>query len=53
MPPSQPSGFSEGQQIVRGLAVTTSTVRDLLGREPIHLSAWATAHRQELLDQLP
>jgi NAD(P)H dehydrogenase (quinone) len=34
-------------------AVTTSTVQDLLGREPIHLDAWATAHRQELLDQLP
>jgi NAD(P)H dehydrogenase (quinone) len=34
-------------------AVTTSTVADLLGREPIHLSLWATAHRQELLDQLP
>lgn len=34
-------------------AVTTSTVQDLLGREPIHLSSWAAAHRQELLDQLP
>ncbi|MET9474915.1 NmrA family NAD(P)-binding protein [Streptomyces sp. NPDC002922] len=34
-------------------AVTTSTVQDLLGREPIHLASWATAHRQELLDQLP
>jgi uncharacterized protein YbjT (DUF2867 family) len=34
-------------------AVTTSTVQDLLGREPIHLSSWASAHRQELLDQLP
>ena len=34
-------------------AVTTSTVQDLLGREPIHLEPWATAHRQELLDQLP
>jgi uncharacterized protein YbjT (DUF2867 family) len=34
-------------------AVTTSTVQDLLGREPIHLGSWATAHRQELLDQLP
>ncbi|WP_331744219.1 NmrA family NAD(P)-binding protein (plasmid) [Streptomyces sp. NBC_01136] len=33
-------------------AVTTSTVRDLLGREPIHFGSWATAHRQELLDQL-
>jgi len=33
-------------------AVTTSTVQDLLGREPIHLGSWATAHRQELLDQL-
>ncbi|MGW6158906.1 NmrA family NAD(P)-binding protein [Streptomyces sp. NPDC055144] len=33
-------------------AVTTSTVQDLLGREPIHLEAWATAHRQELLDQI-
>jgi NAD(P)H dehydrogenase (quinone) len=34
-------------------AVTTSTVQDLLGREPTHLASWATAHRQELLDQLP
>jgi NAD(P)H dehydrogenase (quinone) len=33
-------------------AVTTSTVQDLLGREPIHLESWATAHRQELLDQI-
>ncbi|MET8331674.1 NmrA family NAD(P)-binding protein [Streptomyces sp. NPDC005181] len=33
-------------------AVTTSTVQDLLGREPIHLGSWATAHRQDLLDQL-
>jgi uncharacterized protein YbjT (DUF2867 family) len=33
-------------------AVTTSTVEDLLGREPVHLGSWATAHRQELLDQL-
>jgi uncharacterized protein YbjT (DUF2867 family) len=33
-------------------AVTTSTVQELLGREPIHLGSWATAHRQELLDQL-
>lgn len=33
-------------------AVTTSTVQDLLGREPVHLAQWATAHRQELLDQL-
>jgi uncharacterized protein YbjT (DUF2867 family) len=34
-------------------AVTTSTVKDLLGREPIHLASWAAQHRQELLDQLP
>jgi NAD(P)H dehydrogenase (quinone) len=34
-------------------AVTTSTVQDLLGRQPTHLGSWATAHRQELLDQLP
>ncbi|MFE4959797.1 NmrA family NAD(P)-binding protein [Streptomyces sp. NPDC056653] len=34
-------------------AVTTSTVQDLLGREPINLASWATAHRQELLSQLP
>jgi hypothetical protein len=34
-------------------AVTTSTVQDLHGREPTHLVSWATAHRQELLDQLP
>ncbi|MGW1877939.1 NmrA family NAD(P)-binding protein [Streptomyces sp. NPDC001975] len=33
--------------------VTTGTVQDLLGREPIHFAAWATAHRQELLAQLP
>ena len=33
-------------------AVTTSTVRDLLGRDPIHLTDWARAHRRELLDQL-
>ena len=33
-------------------AVTTTTVRDLLGREPIHLTDWALAHRHELLDQL-
>ncbi|MFD3584551.1 NmrA family NAD(P)-binding protein [Streptomyces sp. NPDC058683] len=33
--------------------VTTSAVQDLLGREPIHFAAWATAHRQELLAQLP
>jgi NAD(P)H dehydrogenase (quinone) len=34
-------------------AVTTSTVQDLVGRQPTHLGSWATAHRQELLDQLP
>jgi uncharacterized protein YbjT (DUF2867 family) len=34
-------------------AVTTNTVQDLLGRQPTHLGSWATAHRQELLDQLP
>ena len=34
-------------------AVTTNTVQDLLGREPTHLASWATAHRQELIDQLP
>ncbi|MGW4913944.1 NmrA family NAD(P)-binding protein [Streptomyces sp. NPDC004270] len=33
--------------------VTTGAVQDLLGREPIHFAAWATAHRQELLAQLP
>ncbi|WP_181805831.1 NmrA family NAD(P)-binding protein [Streptomyces shenzhenensis] len=33
-------------------AVTTSTVEDLLGRDPVRLGAWAAAHRQELLDQL-
>jgi NAD(P)H dehydrogenase (quinone) len=33
-------------------AVTTNTVRELLGREPIHLTDWALAHRDELLDQL-
>jgi uncharacterized protein YbjT (DUF2867 family) len=34
-------------------AVTTSTARDLLGREPIHFSSWASAHREELLAQFP
>lgn len=33
-------------------AVTTNTVRELLGREPIHMTDWARAHRNELLDQL-
>ncbi|MER5519444.1 NmrA family NAD(P)-binding protein [Streptomyces sp. NPDC002763] len=33
--------------------VATGAVKDLLGREPIHFAAWATAHRQELLAQLP
>lgn len=33
-------------------AVTTTTVRDLLGREPTHLSDWAAKHRDELLAQL-
>jgi uncharacterized protein YbjT (DUF2867 family) len=33
-------------------AVTTTTVRDLLGREPIHLTDWALTHRHELLGQL-
>ena len=33
-------------------AVTTNTVRELLGREPIHMTDWALAHRDELLDQL-
>jgi NAD(P)H dehydrogenase (quinone) len=33
-------------------AVTTTTVRDLLDREPLHLSEWVRAHRQELVDQL-
>ncbi|WP_369227759.1 hypothetical protein AB5J52_46335 [Streptomyces sp. R39] len=33
-------------------AVTTSTVEDPLGRDPVHLDAWAAAHRQELLGQL-
>jgi hypothetical protein len=28
-------------------------VRELLGREPIHLTEWAASHRRELLDQLP
>lgn len=32
-------------------SAVTSTVQELLGREPIHLGSWATAHRQELLDQ--
>ncbi|MET0703854.1 MAG: NmrA family NAD(P)-binding protein [Mycobacterium sp.] len=33
-------------------AVTTTTVRDLLGREPIHLGEWVQTHQQELIDQL-
>jgi NAD(P)H dehydrogenase (quinone) len=33
-------------------AVTTNTVREVLGREPVHLTDWALAHRDELLDQL-
>jgi NAD(P)H dehydrogenase (quinone) len=33
-------------------AVTTTTIRDLLGREPMHLLDWARAHRSELLGQL-
>ncbi|MFC8350774.1 NmrA family NAD(P)-binding protein [Streptomyces sp. NPDC057280] len=32
-------------------AVTTTTVEELLGRDPVHLDTWAAAHRQELLDQ--
>jgi hypothetical protein len=30
-------------------AVTTDTVRTLLGREPLHLAEWAVRHRAELL----
>ncbi len=33
-------------------AITTSTVNDLLGREPMHLRDWANSHREELLAQL-
>jgi hypothetical protein len=33
-------------------AITTTTVHDLLGREPIHLNEWAARHRDELLAQL-
>jgi uncharacterized protein YbjT (DUF2867 family) len=33
-------------------AITTTTVRDLLGREPIHLTEWVHGHRGELLTQL-
>jgi len=33
-------------------AVVTSTVTDLLSREPIHLAQWAQSRRSELLDQL-
>jgi NAD(P)H dehydrogenase (quinone) len=32
-------------------AATTSTVQDLLGRDPVHFGRWASTHRQELLDQ--
>jgi NAD(P)H dehydrogenase (quinone) len=31
-------------------AVTTTTVEELLGRPPIHLSEWAVRHRDALLD---
>ncbi len=30
-------------------AIATDTVRQLLGREPLHLADWATRHRDELL----
>jgi hypothetical protein len=33
-------------------AITTTTVHDLLGREPKHLTDWAHSHRDELLTQL-
>ncbi|MCE7553049.1 hypothetical protein [Streptomyces thermodiastaticus] len=33
-------------------AVTTGTVEDLPGRDPLHLGTWAAAHRRGLLDQL-
>ncbi len=33
-------------------AITTDTVQDLLGREPIHLLEWASRHRDDLLAQL-
>ncbi|MCX8563014.1 NmrA family NAD(P)-binding protein [Mycolicibacterium mucogenicum] len=33
-------------------ALTTTTVTDLLHRPPIHLTQWATSHRQDLLAQL-
>ena len=33
-------------------AITTDTVNDLLGREPLHLRDWANSHREELLAQL-
>jgi uncharacterized protein YbjT (DUF2867 family) len=33
-------------------AVTTTTIKDLLGREPTHLAEWAASHRSELLRQL-
>ncbi|AQW48342.1 hypothetical protein ACIQPP_48075 [Streptomyces violaceusniger] len=61
-PPSLDSGYAASsltwvRQPYEGRmdysAVTTSTVRDLLGREPAHRTSWADAHRQELHDQLP
>jgi hypothetical protein len=33
-------------------AITTTTVHDLLGRQPVHLHDWAVSHRDELLVQL-
>jgi hypothetical protein len=33
-------------------AITTTTVYDLLGREPMHLRDWAAGHRDDLLAQL-
>jgi len=33
-------------------AVTTTTIKDLLGREPTHLVDWAVSHRPVLLRQL-
>jgi uncharacterized protein YbjT (DUF2867 family) len=47
------SSFEWFQQIFDGrmddIAVTTTTVEELLGRPPIHLGAWAAEHRDAVL----
>jgi NAD(P)H dehydrogenase (quinone) len=47
------SSFEWFQQIFDGrmddIAVTTTTVEELLGRPPIHLAQWAVEHRDDVL----